>query len=86
MEQESDNDPSDMTVPSSDTAAERGDDGGDNGAVDVKVTQSMMRCLSSPIVILFSGLRSKILQRMLFKSSDNGRIVFRKLESLRKAR
>ena len=38
------------------------------------------------ILIRFSGSRSKTLPRMVFNSSDNGNIVFKKLGSLVKAR
>lgn len=45
-----------------------------------------MRFLSSLTVILFSGLLSKIIPSMLFNSSDNGKMVFRKFGSFLKAR
>lgn len=44
-----------------------------------------MRYLSSPMVILSSGLRAKIMPRISFSSSDKGRIVFKKSGFLVKA-
>ncbi len=45
-----------------------------------------MQSLSSPMVILVSGVGSNILPRMSFNSSDNGKMVFKKLRFLVKAR
>jgi hypothetical protein len=45
-----------------------------------------MRRLSSEMVIRSSGLLSKILRRTSFSSSDNGKMVFKKLGFLMKAR
>lgn len=85
-EQEPVRDPSDMYDPSSDMALVRGDDGGVGREEDEeKVLQLMMRCLSSSILILFSGFLSKMRQRMLFRSSDKGKIVFKNSESLENA-
>ena len=51
----------------------------------VKFLHSKMRRFSWPTVILSSGLRSKIMLRMLFSSSDKGKMVLRKLGLLVKA-
>lgn len=82
VEQEPVREPSDM-MDRSETALVRGEDGGvgrDDG--EEKLVQLLIRCLSSPMVILFSGFRSKIRQRILFKSSDKGKMVFKNSESL----
>ncbi len=89
MEQEPARDASsEKSDPSSDTDEGRGEVGGVGscaGAVVEKLEQAMIRCLSSPMVIRSSGLRSNIRHRISFKSSDNGRMVFKKLASLVKA-
>ena len=54
--------------------------------VVVKVEQAQMACLSWPTEIRSSGLRSKIIPRMSFSSSDKGNIVFKKLRFLVNAR
>jgi hypothetical protein len=67
-----------------------GEGGGDGRAMGwigpEKVGHLAMHSLSSPTVILASGLGSNILPRMLFSSSDNGNIVFKKLRFLVNAR
>lgn len=67
-------------------AAVRGDDGGVGREIgEEKLAQLTIRCLSSPMVILFSGFLSKIRHRISFRSSDNGKMVFKNSESLENA-
>jgi hypothetical protein len=62
---------------------------GDCGGVAIWETENWrqfrIRSLRSRMLILRSGLRSKIIPRMSFSSSDNGSIVFRKSGFLVKA-
>lgn len=68
------------------SAGKSGDCGGVIGICGaVKLRQALMAILSWLMVILSSGTGSKILPRMQFKSSDNGRIVFKKLGFLENA-
>jgi hypothetical protein len=70
----------------------RGDWGGVGraGAVcsagPANVEHLAMHSLSSPMVILVSGVGSNILPRMLFSSSDKGKMVFKKSRFLVNAR
>jgi hypothetical protein len=82
-----------MTEPSSETGepgtSQTGEKIGDCGGVAIcgaeNDLQASMRAFSSPMVIRFSGLRSKIIPRMLLSSSDNGKMVFKKFGFLVKA-
>jgi len=67
-------------------AAWRGDRGGVGSCGGAeKLEHWRIRSLSWPTVILSSGLDAKIMPRMSFNSSDNGRIVFKKFGFLVKA-
>jgi len=69
----------------SQTGAKTGDCGGVANCGIEKFLQAMMRALSSKMVMRFSGHGSKIMERISFRSSESGRIVFRKLRFLVKA-
>jgi len=67
-------------------AVEKGDWGGVGSCCGAEnPEQCRIRSFNWSTVILSSGLRAKIMPRMLFKSSDRGRMVFKKLGFLVKA-
>ena len=86
-------DPSEMSDPSSEigeqgesqTGEKIGDCGGVASCGMEKFLQAMMRALSSKMLIRFSGHGSKIMDRMSFRSSERGSIVFKKPRFLVKA-